>query len=182
MPLINFMEYHMRRLVQLSMLCFVAGVAGACSPDEVVTTENIPTAGVRFINAVPDTGVVDFRFIDALENLPTFLAVPFRASSGMYQPVSPGTRPVRVFVNSNDPVAAQRMLIDTTITLTAGARYTMIRGACARKNPGDYVCVRSPRRVHCVRLAWSRVAAGLGMALSTGVPTDDYPLPFRPQL
>lgn len=108
----------------------------ACSDDSGVVgpVQEGPKALIRFINAVPDTGVVDFRFIDALENLPTFLGVPFRASSGMYQPVSPGTRPVRVFVNSSDPVAAQRMLIDTTITLTAGARYTFVYAGRARGN------------------------------------------------
>ena len=106
----------------------------ACSDDDGVIgpVQEEPKALIRFINAVPDTGIVDFRFIDQLENLPTFLGVPFRASSGMYQPVAGGTRPVRVFVNSTDPVAAQRLLIDTTITLTAGSRYTLIYAGRAR--------------------------------------------------
>lgn len=108
----------------------------ACSDDDGVVGpgQEGPKAFIRFINAVPDTGVVDFRFIDKLENLPTFLGVPFRASSGVYQPVSPGTRPVRVFVNSTDPVAAQRLLIDSTITLTAGGRYTLVYAGRARGN------------------------------------------------
>ena len=108
----------------------------ACSDDDGVVgpVQEGPKAFVRFINAVPDTGVVDFRFIDKLENLPTFLGVPFRASSGVYQPIDPGTRPVRVFVNSTDPVAAQRMLIDSTITLAAGGRYTLVYAGRARGN------------------------------------------------
>jgi hypothetical protein len=108
----------------------------ACSDDDGVVgpVQEGPKALIRFVNAVPDTGVVDFRFIDKLENLPTFLGVPFRASSGVYQPVDPGTRPVRVFVNSTDPVAAQRMLIDSTITLAAGGRYTLIYAGRARGN------------------------------------------------
>jgi hypothetical protein len=108
----------------------------ACSDDDGVVgpAREEPKALVRFINAVPDTGVVDFRFIDNLENLPTFLGVPFRASSGVYQSVGVGTRPVRVFPNSSDPVAAQRFLIDTTITLTAGSRYTFIYAGRARGN------------------------------------------------
>lgn len=106
----------------------------ACSDDDGVVgpVQEEPKALIRFINAVPDTGVVDFRFIDRLENLPTFLGVPFRASSGMYQAVGAGARPVRVFVNSTDPIAAQRMLIDTTITLAAGSRYTLIYAGRAR--------------------------------------------------
>ena len=61
----------MRRVLQLTMLCAVAGVGSACSPDKVITTENIPTAGVRFINALPDTGAafgLDFRFVDLPES------------------------------------------------------------------------------------------------------------------
>jgi hypothetical protein len=113
----------------------VAALA-ACGDDDGVVgpVQEGPKALIRFINAVPDTGVVDFRFIDELENLPTFLGVPFRASSGVYQPVAPGTRPVRVFVNSTDPIAAQRLLIDTTITITAGARYTFVYAGRARGN------------------------------------------------
>jgi hypothetical protein len=38
----------------------------ACSDDDGVVgpVQEGPKAFVRFINAVPDTGVVDFRFID----------------------------------------------------------------------------------------------------------------------
>jgi uncharacterized protein DUF4397 len=108
----------------------------ACSDDDGVVdpVQEEPKALVRFINAVPDTGIVDFRFTDRLENLPTFLGVGFRASSGVYQRVGVGTRTVRVFVNSSDPVAAQRMLIDTTIVLTAGSRYTFVYAGRARGN------------------------------------------------
>ena len=61
----------MRRILQLSTLCLAAGVVSACKPEEVVTTPKQPTAGVRFINAVPDTGAtfgLDFRFVDVVEN------------------------------------------------------------------------------------------------------------------
>ena len=59
----------MRRIFKLSVLCLAAGVVNACStPEQITATENIPTAGVRFINAVPDTNAMDFRFIDIVEN------------------------------------------------------------------------------------------------------------------
>jgi hypothetical protein len=108
----------------------------ACSDDDGVVdpVQEEPKALVRFINAVPDTGIVDFRFTDRLENLPTFLGVGFRASSGVYQRVGVGTRTVRIFVNSNDPTAAQRILVDTTLTLAAGSRYTLIYAGRARGN------------------------------------------------
>ena len=59
----------MRRSYKLSVLCLVLGAASACStPDKIVATEDIPTAGVRFINAVPDTNAMDFRFVDIVES------------------------------------------------------------------------------------------------------------------
>src|SRR4051794_3353986 len=66
------MECFMRRIIQLSVACLVAGVVSACSnPEQVQTNADLPTAGVRFINAVPDTGGsggIDFRFVDSVEN------------------------------------------------------------------------------------------------------------------
>jgi len=70
----------MRSIFRASVLCLVVVAGGACNPDEVISTENIPTGGVRFINAVPDTGAsygMDFRFIDLAENNAQF-RVPFR--------------------------------------------------------------------------------------------------------
>ena len=66
----------MRRISQLTVLCLAAGVVSACNKlDQVITSPVIPTAGVRFINAVPDTGAAfgfDFRFVDLVENSSAF--------------------------------------------------------------------------------------------------------------
>src|SRR5687767_15825161 len=72
------MESVMRRILKASILCLAAGVLNACTPEEVTITEDIPTAGVRFIHAVPDTGAMDFRPVDIVENS-TFYGVGFRA-------------------------------------------------------------------------------------------------------
>jgi len=61
----------MRRIFNLTLLCLVGGVVSACQPDLIVATEDIPTAGVRFINAVPDTAGafgLDLRFVDIFES------------------------------------------------------------------------------------------------------------------
>lgn len=110
---------------------------GACSDDDgsAVSGPDGPQAYIRFVNAGADTGVVDFRFVDELENLPTFLGLPFRGVSGAgYVGVRPGTRPTRVFVNSTNPAEAQKMLVDTTITLAANGRYTLVYAGNARGN------------------------------------------------
>lgn len=119
---------------------------GACKNDSGVNdpTAIPPAALIRFINANVDTGTVDFRFIDRVENLPTFLGVPVRGTSGVYQRVSPGARPVRVFVNSTNPVEAQKRLIDTTITLTADTRYTIVYAGEARGNADRLLLVVDP--------------------------------------
>lgn len=121
-------------------------VLSACKNDSGVTgPAAIPAAAlVRFVNTTIDTGVVDFRFIDKVENLPTLLGVKFRGSSGGYQRVTPGTRPVRVFVNSTNPVEAQKRLIDTTITLNADTRYTIFYTGQARGNNDRLVVVVDP--------------------------------------
>lgn len=93
-----------------------------------------PKALVRFINAVPDTGTVDFRFIDKVENLPTLQGVAFRASSGMYQRAEEGARHARIFPNSYDVNLTQIMLVDTTVNLAVSTHYTLVYTGRATSN------------------------------------------------
>ena len=69
----------MRRIIPLSVLAI--GAVMACpTPDTVINTTAIPAAGVRFINAVPDTGGafgLDMRFVDFVESNAQF-RIPFR--------------------------------------------------------------------------------------------------------
>ncbi len=123
----------------LNWLC-VAGLVVAsvgCGDDDgILGAENRgPQALIRFVHAVPDTGAVDFKFVDKVENIPTFGGVPFRGVSGAgYQAVDPGQRAVRIFVNSPDAAQAIKRLVDTTITLTANTRYTLVYAGNARGN------------------------------------------------
>jgi hypothetical protein len=134
----------MRRITKLSVLCLAAGVVGACRPDEVIRTEDIPTAGVRFINAVPDTMPLDFRFIDLVENSAHF-RITFRnspsttanvtsATSLQYKPARAGTRSYRVFLNDTIQSVASTVLEEGTLTLEAGHNYTVVMWGYA--NPG----------------------------------------------
>ena len=134
------------RFKATTALALTTLVLGACKNDSGVNDPAPipPAALIRFINANVDTGSVDFRFVDRVENLPTFLGVPVRGTSGLYQRVAPGARPVRVFVNSTNPVEAQKRLIDTTITLTADTRYTIVYAGQARGNADRLVLVVDP--------------------------------------
>jgi len=135
----------MRRILHLSMLCFAAGVVGACSRDEVIATENIPTAGVRFINAVPDTAGgfgLDFRFVDLVESNAQF-RVTYRnnpvVTSGVpastqieYKNARAGARRFRVFLDDTLQSVASVVLKDSTMNIEAGKLYTVILMGNAR--------------------------------------------------
>ena len=140
----------MRRFLQLSTLCLAAGVASACKPSEVATIDIPPTAGVRFINAVPDTGAafgLDFRFIDIVENSAAF-RVAFRnnpQSSGgvtasasiQYKAAAAGSRHFRIFLDDTLQAVASTVLKDSTVTLEAGHNYTFLLWGNARSAGSD---------------------------------------------
>jgi hypothetical protein len=131
------------RLKTMLVFGLTALGTGACKDKSGITDPRPldPAATIRFINGVVDTGTVDFRFQDKVENLPMLLGVPFRGTSGFFTRVSPGSRPVRIFVNSTDPVETQKRLIDTTITLVADKRYTLIYAGAARGNADRLVVI-----------------------------------------
>jgi hypothetical protein len=131
------MEQFMPRITKFPALILAAGILGACeSTPESVATVTPPTAGVRFIHAVPDTGLVDMRFVDIPENSSHF-AIPFRnnisTSAGIpastmiqYKNTEAGARHMKIFLNSTDQAIAQIVLKDTVVNLVAGTNYTFI--------------------------------------------------------
>lgn len=128
----------MRRILKASILCLAAGVLNACTPEEVIITEDIPTAGVRFIHAVPDTGAMDMRPVDIVENS-TFYGVGFRGTSLLfYKNARAGARHFRIFMSGTTQAVASTVVKDTTVNLEAGHRYTFILWGFARpgSNPG----------------------------------------------
>ncbi len=139
-------EFYMQRISRLSVLCLGAAVAmSACSPEEVVVTEDIPTGGVRFINAVPDSAGsfgLDFRFLDQVEsnahfrilfrNTPTTTAGVTGAATVQYKGARAGTRNFAVFLNDTLQSVASTKLKDSTLTVTAGENQTVIMWGPAR--------------------------------------------------
>jgi len=133
----------MRRILQLSMLGVALGAGSACAPEKIFDSPVPPTAGIRFINAMPDHGPVDFRPVDIVENS-TFYAVAFRSTTLLfYKNARAGQRQFKVFMsntNLNLPAAQQQqiastVLVDTTVTLEAGKRYTFILWGFANAQP-----------------------------------------------
>jgi hypothetical protein len=140
----------MRRIFQLSALCLAAGVASACKPEDVVNAPVPPLAGVRFINAVPDTGAafgLDFRFVDLVENSDAF-RITFRnnpqTSAGVtasatvqYKAAQPGARHFRIFLDDTLQNIASTVLKDSTVTLEANHLYTFLLWGNARSTGSD---------------------------------------------
>ena len=128
------------------LLCFLVAAVAGCEFDEEGITENTveSMATVRFVNVVTDTGTVDFRFVDRVENLPTLQGVAFRGHSGMFQRTFPGNRPARIFVNSTDPAVTKIVLVDTTLSLAADVRYTFLYAGRASGNQDQLAVLVEP--------------------------------------
>lgn len=142
------MEYPtlMRSVNKAAFLALAAASVAACKPDEVIKTEAIPTAGVRFIHAVPDTAAMDFRFVDRVENnahwqiafrnnvviSPTGATGVPASTFVQYKPARAGARQYRIFMNGGctptacDPTYASTVVAEGTITLNAGSNYTAL--------------------------------------------------------
>ena len=136
----------MRRLVCCATVgCAAVLLATGCKPETIIATENIPTSGVRFINAVPDTAGafgLDLRFVDIVENSAQF-RVAFRnapstasgvttAAAVQYKPARAGQRRFAIFMDDTVQSIAQLKLKDTTVSLVAGTNYTAILWGGAR--------------------------------------------------
>ncbi|HET9513055.1 MAG TPA: DUF4397 domain-containing protein [Gemmatimonadales bacterium] len=128
----------MRLVLSFSILCG-AGLMIGCAPDEVIPTEDITTAGVRFIHAVPDTGALDFRPVDIVENT-AFYGVSFRSNAQVfYKNARSGERNFKIFLtpDRNKSAAEQQQMASTVVqdinvTLEPGRLYTFILWGYAR--------------------------------------------------
>ena len=110
----------------------VAAIAlAACSGDstsKLVTPD--PHAAVRWVNAVPDTMPLDYRFVDIATNA-SVASVPYRGTSGSYVQLAPGSHRIRVFLAGtttagNAPSIVTTVVLDTTFTFTVNHYYTIL--------------------------------------------------------
>lgn len=95
-------------------------------------------AYVRFVNAIPDSGAQDWRFVDLIEESPNTLNMAFRGifPGAGYQMATSGSRHLKIFQSSfdqgfNDPNQASPSLVstvflDSTFNLAEGQHYTIM--------------------------------------------------------
>lgn len=106
-------------------------VLTACDKDVSGVDTVLPDAAyIRYVNAVPDTSSLDFRFVDGgIEGSPQYSNVPFRSYTA-YQRIRPGARQMKVFTNpnayNNSAAVAVQTHVDTTFTFEPNARYTIM--------------------------------------------------------
>jgi len=115
--------------LRFGALCAAAGVVAACSKDAGPTTPGtVPLAYTRFVDAVPDSGAMDWRFVDVIDNSPSIAGLNFRQTfpGATYQATGAGPRHLRIFQTSTDISQTQRVLFDTTYNFTQGTHYTLI--------------------------------------------------------
>ena len=120
------------RVTRIGLALAGALLAVGCKKDAGPFLPNkAPLAYTRFVNAVPDTGSQDWRFIDAVENSPTAIQLAFRSFTP-YQGTGIGSRQLRVFYDKGgqspfpSPDQVTPILVDQSITFEEGKYYTLI--------------------------------------------------------
>jgi hypothetical protein len=124
------------RTLSLLGAAAVAVAATACDKQTGgVTSPNPARAYYRYVNAVPDTSGLDFRFVDTIDDSQPWANVLFRQFTP-YQATPAGARRIRIFTNPStynfDAAVAQQVVLDTTLNLEVGQYYTIMHVGYAR--------------------------------------------------
>jgi len=127
-----------RRILALGAV--VAAIT-ACGDDDPTAVSSGPRARVRVINIMPDTGRIDFRYVDAVVNT-TGYGLAFGQAS-QYDRVPAGTRQVKVFRNSPalDINVSSQVVAADELTFEADKYYTILLGGRRETNAGALVLV-----------------------------------------
>src|SRR4051812_27332891 len=157
------------RLQQLVLLGGLASLAAACKHDAgPFVPEARSSAYVRYINAVPDTGLLDFKFVDKVEGSAWYELQQFRGVTN-YQAVDAGARHIKVFNGSNqlpmnEPSYVTAYHVDTTLTFEANKYYTVMHIGNARGKQSRLWVIEDVRpSVAAGQIAVRAIHAGVGL-------------------
>ena len=131
------------KIYRLLPVAIVAAAIAGCSGDPASTlVQPEADALVRFVNAVPDTAVLDYRFVDIVTNASEpnlqFRGTTNPFSSGAYERLTPGTHRIKVFISAanasigNGPSAVSQFVLDTTLTFAVNHYYTITHAGYAK--------------------------------------------------
>jgi hypothetical protein len=176
------------RVTRIGLALVGAILAVGCSKDDgPFFAPQVPLAYTRFINAIPDTGAVDFRFVDLLEYSPFAVQLAYRGFTP-YQGTAPGARHLKVFTNPGGTASqipfVTGVLADETPSLEAGKYYTLVAVGYARTTGTPRVKLQVyedpiPDPGSNVAFRVVNLATGLG-SINVGVTansTDPLPTP-----
>lgn len=148
------------RLTRLVSLSVLGALLVGCDDDEIITNTPPPLAGVRFINALPDTGAVDIRMIDQVDWSAFALTLAFRSGTE-HQPTEAKARRIRVFPTSTNQAVTSQFMLDTTITFQAGTNYTLLLVGSARANTDRFIVLTDTPPACNADIAVRAVNAGI---------------------
>ena len=130
--------------VCMTLVLGAAAAVAGCQKDTTGVLAVIqPLAGLRYFDAVLDTGYMDMRLVDIVSYAPNSVRARFRTGgdpggisngnlSPPFLPVMVGAHDIRVFLDSTDLTTATTQMFDTTVTFAAGWNYTFILYGSAR--------------------------------------------------
>ena len=124
------------RVSRIGLALVGALLAVGCNKDDgPFLAPTVPLAYTRFVNAIPDTGSVDFRFVDILEYSPFAIQLAYRGFTP-YQGTAPGARHLKIFTNPGGtntlPSQVSGVVLDETPTFEANKYYTIVAVGYAR--------------------------------------------------
>jgi hypothetical protein len=128
-------------LSRFGLLCATITAIVGCSSTDLTNTALPALAGVRYINALADTGTVDIRMVDQVEWSATANALDFRKGIE-HQPTEAKARHIRVFSFASRSISVvQQVLVDTTITFTENTKTTLLLTGSARAGTAHFVVI-----------------------------------------
>jgi hypothetical protein len=156
----------MRPIAGILPVCAAAVFAAGCSKDSgPFVAPTVPLAYTRFVNVVPDTSSMDYRFVDVIENSPITLNLGYRGLTP-YQATGVGARHIRVFPTSTTLAVTTQILLDTTITFEANTYYTIVHVGYARAGSSpkqQFVVIKDNAQTAAGSVAVRAINFGLGL-------------------
>jgi hypothetical protein len=151
------------RLSRFGLFCAAITAVVGCSSEDITNTALPALAGVRYINALADTGLVDIHMVDQVEWSATANALDFRKAIE-HQPTEAKSRHIKVFsFASRDVSVVQQVLVDTVLTFAANTKQTLLLTGSARAGTAHFVVIDdAPPNLGATEIAVRAVNASTG--------------------
>jgi hypothetical protein len=171
----------MKELQGLALLIPIMALAGCRGSETGFTEPDLgPQAFVRYVHAMPDTGLVVVRFVDRVENWVgtptsgTSLGVGYRSVTA-FQGIAAGQRRFKVWPATTDITLTQDEIADVTFDFQPNNYYTVLHtgyARCQAASPAASVIIfqeQVPGNIGAGRFAIRAIVAAPGFAANQDV-------------